>query len=122
MTWFLYLFSCFNIAAGALYILYTDACRQVLALLLGGTYRILVPVTAIAVGILLIAASFYSAMTGFILALGALVLAKGILLALNPGKVFEDLRGWYLHRASDQTYRFFGIIMLIIGIVILSWI
>jgi uncharacterized protein YjeT (DUF2065 family) len=45
-----------------------------------------------------------------------------LLTALNPRNSFEKIREWYLHTASDQTYRLFGIIMLIIGMAVFSWI
>jgi hypothetical protein len=45
-----------------------------------------------------------------------------MLFLFNPGNSFEKIREWYLHTALDQTYRLFGIIMLIIGMAVFSWI
>ena len=52
--------------------------------------------------------------------LGALALIKSVYLLFNPGNTYDALVAWFL-RASDQTYRFFGIVMVVLGTALLSW-
>jgi len=36
--------------------------------------------------------------------------------------LYNKIIDWYLNKATDQTYRFFGIVILIIGTAIFSWV
>ncbi len=122
MAWFLYLFSFFLVAGGAILILYTkDSRRHIGGLLEGGSQK-LIAVAAALIGVLLIVSAFHSRMFGFIVLLGIISLAKGALIWFNPKGLYEKLRDWFLNQASDQTFRFFGIIWLIIGTAMFSWV
>jgi hypothetical protein len=73
-------------------------------------------------GILFILAASSSAHSWFILVLGVLSFAKGGLMITNPKGIADQVSDWYLNKMSDQTYRFLGILTIILGTAILSWI
>ena len=54
--------------------------------------------------------------------IGLLAIAEAVVAFTNPGKIYSRMLDWYFGKASDQTQRLFGIIGIIFGTVILSWI
>jgi len=122
MVWFLYLFSFLLVAGGAFAILYTEESRRYTAEILEGGSQKLIAVVAAVIGILLIVSAPSSKMLGFVVALGLLALAKGAVIWFNPRGMYEATRDWFINRASDQTFRLFGIIWLIIGTAMFSWV
>ena len=122
MAWFLYVFSFLLIAGGAFLILYTGNARSYSAQLLEGGSQKLVAVAAGVIGVLLMISAFHSRMFAFIMLIGILVVAKGAIIWFNPRGLYEKGRDWLLHQASDQTFRLFGIIWLIIGTAMFSWV
>jgi hypothetical protein len=121
MQWIVYLAGAAMIAAGAWFILYTENSRDFMKGFLSATKSMFISLTAIAIGILLMVASFYSEMTGFVFFLGLLAAAKGCLFLVNPRDIYSKSIDWFLNGASDQTYRLFGIISLILGTAMISW-
>lgn len=120
MGWFIYLMGVIWIAVGVLYILYTEDTRNTLRTVTGRFPRQAFAVMAFIAGALLIAAAFYSHKIWVVGVLGALVVGKGVYLFFDPGSTYAALMAWYL-KASDQTYRLFGIIMVVLGTAMLSW-
>jgi len=53
---------------------------------------------------------------------GLMSLVEGVLAFSNPSNLYDRLMDWYLDSISDQTHRLFGIITIIIGTAVLSWI
>ena len=53
--------------------------------------------------------------------IGLLSIGGAVLTFIDPKKIFSRLLNWYLN-VSDQTLRLYGIIGIIFGTVILSWI
>jgi hypothetical protein len=122
MKWFIVLISIAWIASGGLLILYTDRCRDMLAKVLERMGRVPMAAAAAVVGILLLISARSSVNPGVIFFLGLLALAKGGVFFWNPSDLFDKTRQWWLERASDQTYRLAGIIILILGTALISWI
>ena len=54
--------------------------------------------------------------------LGLLGLIKGVLVIANPMALYDKSVKWYLESVSDQGYRLTGIILIILGTAVLSWI
>jgi uncharacterized protein YjeT (DUF2065 family) len=103
-------------------VLYTAECRKVLGNMLKGIdRRFLAPLPAI-FGILLILSASQARNSGFIRLLGIIGLAKAVFIFGNPKGFYERINNWFLDTASDQTFRLFGIISLILGTAVLSWI
>ncbi len=121
MDWFIWLISVFWIAFGSLAILYTAPTRETSAKMVERLGRVPLGGVAVAFGVLLMVASRGSVQAGFILFLGLLGLIKGGLFLWNPGDIYEKSVQWSLVAASDQTYRFMGIVSLILGTALISW-
>jgi uncharacterized protein YjeT (DUF2065 family) len=121
MKWFLYAIGFFWIGLGVCFILYTETCRQMAAEILDAVHEKILALIALAIGFLLILSAFWSENVWFIMLLGVMVTVKGVLLLFNPKNMFETIKNWYLNGASDRTYRFFGIIMLIVGTAVSWW-
>ncbi len=120
MKWFLYLISFCWIAAGSCFILYTIQCRDLLKNVL--SYEKIIAASAIIIGFLLIISAFQAQGFWFIVLLGIIATGKGFFVIFNPKNSFDNIRNWYLNTASDQTYRLFGIITIVIGIAMITWI
>ena len=122
MKEFLYAYSILCIGLGAWFVLYTTECRKLLGNMLTGIdRRFLAPLPAI-FGILLMLAASQARNAGFIRLLGLIGVAKAGFIFANPQGLYEQVNNWLLNSASDQTFRLFGIISLILGTAILSWI
>jgi len=121
MKWLLYIISVVWIGAGSAFILYTDQSRNFVKKLLAGTDAGLVSVAPITIGALLIVGAYQTAFPWFVLLLGILAAAKGCIYLFNPGKLADKLTGWFLEQASVHTYRLAGIIAIILGTALLSW-
>jgi uncharacterized protein YjeT (DUF2065 family) len=47
---------------------------------------------------------------------------KGGIVFFIPKNLYDEMTNWYLNSVSDQTHRFLGIVSIIIGTAVLSWI
>ena len=122
MKEFLYAYSVLCIGLGSCLVLYTTECRRLLGNMLTGIdRRFLAPLPAV-FGILLMLAASQARNAGFIRLLGLIGVAEGGFIFANPKGLYEEVKDWLLNSASDQTFRLFGIISLILGTAILSWI
>jgi len=121
MKWLLYIISVVWIGAGSFFILYTDQSRHVLKKMLAGTDTGLLSVAPITIGALLIVGAYQTAVPWVVVLLGILAVAKGCLFLFNPEKLADRLIGWYLGQASEHAYRLAGIIAIILGTALLSW-
>jgi len=121
MKWFLYFISFTWIAIGCCFILYTEESREMLKKMYLRLPKEVIIVLAITFGIFFLMAASHSQNTWIIVVFGILAIAKGVFFFLNPGNLFEKTRDWYLYTATEQTYRFLGIIILIIGTAVFSW-
>jgi uncharacterized protein YjeT (DUF2065 family) len=122
MKAFLYVVSVLWIALGSCFVLYTIECRKTLVSLLRGVDRRFLAFLPAIFGILFIVAASHTRNPGFIRLLGLLAVAEGAFMFVNPQGLYGQVAEWFLDKASDQTYRFFGIISLILGTAVLSWI
>lgn len=122
MRWFLFLISLLWITAGAGYILYTGQFREVMGKLVKGTNEKIIVGLALLFGLLFIFGASHTRHSGFIIFLGIIALAKGVFIFLDPQGYWQKIKTWYVDEASDQTFRLFGIIALILGTALFSWI
>jgi len=127
MMWFLYVLyglGLFWIAAGTSFILYTEESRRFLRNSVGKMNPKLLAFIPMAVGILLILAAIAAWANGaswFILILGLLAIGKAVYFLLGPRGQVKALFDWWFESAQDRTYRFWGIIIVLLGVVLLSW-
>jgi len=121
MKTILYAFSLIYIAAGVCMILYTDETRNVFKRLVQMGLKAM-SVIAFVMGLLLILAAPASHYPWFLRIIGLFALAEGVLLVINPQDIMNKVYGWFLDEASDQTFRASGIITVIFGTALISWI
>ena len=122
MEWILYIISLLWIGAGSCIILYTRQSRDFLKKALSGVDLKLLSIVPITIGALLIAAAYYSTAFWIIVVLGILAIGKGCFFIFNPGKAADKIMTWFFDEVSDNTYRLAGIIAIILGTALLSWI
>jgi hypothetical protein len=122
MQWFLYLFSVLWIALGACLILYTQQTRERMAGLIGTGRDKFVALVPALIGLLLILSASSSRNSWFIVLIGIVGLAKGAMIFTNFMGLWEQTRQWYLETARDQTYRLSGIVALVLGTAVFSWV
>ena len=121
MIWFLYGLALFWIAVGTAFILYTEESRRVLRNFMGERRPRFLAFIPMVVGVLLILSARVSGAFWFILILGLLAIGKGVYFLLGPHGQTEALLAWWFNSAQDRTYRFWGLIMVLLGTVIISW-
>jgi uncharacterized protein YjeT (DUF2065 family) len=121
MRYIVYLLGFTWIAAGAIVILYPDDYRAFVKGLLTRLGRIYLAMIPVIFGLLLLFAASSTGHSWFIGTIGVLGIVKGALIYFNPGGFFELSKNW-LETLSDQGYRLVGIIALVLGTVVISWI
>ena len=117
----LYAFSLIYLATGVCMILYTDETRNVFKSLVQMGFKAM-SVVAVVMGLLLILAASASHYPWVLRIVGVLALAEGALLFINPQDIMGKIYDWYLEQASEQTFRATGIITVIFGTALISWI
>jgi hypothetical protein len=121
MIWILYALAFFWIAAGAIFILYTEESRRFLKNSMGRVKpKFLAPIPMV-FGLLLILSARASGFFWFIVILGLLAIGKGVYLLVAPHGQIEALLNWWSGSAQDRTYRLWGLIIVLLGMVVLSW-
>ncbi len=122
MAWFLYLLSAAWISIGSCAILYTAETRNTLKAFLSHTNRKALSALPFVAGILLIISASASTYPWLIRLFGLIGLMKGGFVFVNPDGIYDRIVQWFLEYVSDQGYRLFGIITVILGTAVLSWI
>ena len=122
VAWILYAISLIWVAMGSCMILYTAECRQLTKQLMNGLDQKIISIFPVIIGVMLIASMAASQNRWFIVVLGILALLKGTFVFMNPQGLYDRLAHWYVETASDQTYRLFGILAIILGTTVMSWI
>ena len=122
MKWALYVFSIIWIVFGSFAILYTTQQRAMLKNIFKKTNLKIIAVFPFTVGVLLLLSSSASHYPWFIKLFGIFAMVKGAFIFSNPNKSANRLNQWYLNSASDQTYRLFGIIAILLGSAVFSWV
>jgi uncharacterized protein YjeT (DUF2065 family) len=122
MKWFLYAFSLISIAAGSSAILYTDETKNVGRSIVKSIDLKILSILMFVAGILFLLSASACSYPWIIRFLGLMSLIEGVLAFTNPNNLYNNLVGWYLDSLSDQTHRLFGIITIVLGTAVLSWI
>jgi uncharacterized protein YjeT (DUF2065 family) len=122
MKWILYAISMLWIVFGCCAILYTASTRRSLKNIIQGTDLKLIAVAPFLTGLLLLFAGSASHYPWFVRFIGLLVVIKGVFIALNPNKMMMAVSEWFIQTAADQSYRFFGILFIIVGTALFSWV
>ena len=122
MKWFLYAISLIWIAAGCCSILYTSETRNVMNRMIKEVDRKLISIVPLIAGILFLFAASASSVPWFIRLIGLMGILKGVFVLVAPSNLYDQVNNWYLKSLSDQAHRLWGIIALILGTSVMSWI
>ena len=121
MKLILYAFSLIYVAAGVCMILYTDETRNVFKSLVQMGFKAM-SVIAFVMELLLVLAAAATHYPWFLRVVGVLAIAEGVLLYVNPQDIMEKMYNWFLEQTSELTFRAMGIITLVFGTALFSWI
>ena len=121
MKYIVYLLGFLWIAAGAVAILYTDDYKAYFKGLMTRLKPMWLAMIPAVFGLLLLFAASSTTHGWFIGLIGVLGIVKGLLIYFNPGGIFEFGKKW-MESLSDHGYRLIGIIALVLGTVVISWI
>lgn len=109
------------IAIGSIFILYTreyvDALKKIIQEI---PLKVLSALPAV-FGILFIIAALTTAFPWFFRVIGIIAIVEAVVVFTNPYNIYSRLMDWYFD-VSDQTQRLFGIISIIFGTAIVTWI
>jgi uncharacterized protein YjeT (DUF2065 family) len=122
MAWFLYLISATWIAFGSCTILYTTETKMTAKTFISKIPPKFLAAIPFISGILFILAASASSHPGIIRMLGVIALLKGIFVFVNPANLRNKTMDWFLVSLSDQAHRIIGILSIILGTALLSWI
>ncbi|MGA1874019.1 MAG: hypothetical protein ACMUIA_00255 [bacterium] len=122
MKWILYLISLLWIALGVTQVLYAEKFQNIFKQLIAEHNPKLSGIPPLLIGALLAISAFWSNGKWFIFSLGLLALLKGTLLLLLPAQKTQVFLKWWFYKASVQLVRLWGLILVILGISIISWI
>jgi uncharacterized protein YjeT (DUF2065 family) len=122
MKVFLYAMSFLWIGIGCCTVLYTHETREFIRGLFKEIDRKIISAFEAVMGILLLISASASHYAWLIRLIGLLAVIEAGVIFLLPRNLYDDLMDWYLNSATDQTYRFFGILSLVLGTAVLSWI
>lgn len=122
MKWCLYLFSVIFISIGCCTILYTDESRKLLRIILNKGDRKILSVIEALMGVLLLLSATSSHHSWFLRLIGLLAIIEGGIIFFLPKNLYDELIEWYLNSVSDKAYKLFGIISLVFGVAVLSWV
>ena len=122
MKWFLYAISLFYIAYGCCSILYTDETKKLVKSLFSNIDQKILATLPFIFGILFILSASSTSMPWFLRFIGLMAVIEGLVFFTIPKELYDKFMDWYLKSLSDQIYMLFGIIGIIFGIAILSWI
>ena len=121
MKFIIYLLGFLWVAAGSIAILYTDDYKAYCKGLMEKLNRMYLALIPAVFGLLLLFAASSTSHGWFIGLIGVLGIIKGVMIYFNPGGLFDKSKEWLLG-LSDQGYRLIGIIALVLGTVVISWI
>ncbi len=121
MVWFLYVVAILFIAKGSFLVLHTERAVEIAGVILDKGHHRLWGFVAAAFGILLSVSSFWSGVVWFLFLLGLMFAGLGMFVFLGEEqKVQPLLRTW--SSMSSGGLRLWGLILVVTGTAILSWI
>lgn len=122
MTIIAYLLGFGYIAISACMILYTQATLDTLKGLTRKYPLKYLSAVSAAVGILFFICASATTYPWVLRIVGLVAIGEAVLAYLNPQDLYTRMLAWYFEKVSEQGHRLFGIIGIIFGTVLLSWI
>jgi uncharacterized protein YjeT (DUF2065 family) len=122
MTVVLYILAILWIVVGTFLVLYTESTKEVFKKLFFIDHIRWMAALPLIFGILLLVGAFYhKEMFWLVFVLGVLGVLKGVFLIVGPSAQIKKLLDWWFHKASERTIRLNGLISVILGTAILSY-
>ena len=122
MTAVLYVLAILWIVVGTFLVLYTESTQEVLKkLFFTDHFRWLAPLPLVFGILLLVGAFSHKEMFWLVFVLGVVGILKGVFLIIGPSAKIKELFDWWFHKASERTIRLIGLISVILGTAILSY-
>jgi len=109
------------IAIGSINILYTKEYVDALKKLIQDIPLKVLSTLPAVFGILFIISASATSFPWFFRVIGIIAIVEAVVVFTNPHNLYNRLLDWYFN-VSDQTQRLFGIISIIFGTAILTWI
>ena len=122
MKWFLFAFSLIWISVGCCTILYTDETRKFVKRIFNNIDQKILSALPFIFGILFIFSASATSIPWLIRLIGLMGVIEGVVFFLIPKDLYDKFIDWYVNSLSDQTYRLSGILGIILGTAVLSWI
>ena len=122
MKWFLYVISFIWISAGCCMILYTNETRSAMKGIFNKMDQKILSAIPFIAGILFIFSASAIRIPWLIRLIGLMAIIEGVVFFLIPKDLYDKFMDWYVNSLSDQTYRLSGILGIILGTAVLSWI
>jgi len=122
MRWFLYAISLFYISIGCCSILYTNETKKFVRSIFINIDQKILSVLPFIFGILFIFSASATRIPWLFRLIGLMAVIEGMVFFLIPKDLYDKFMDWYLNSLSVQTYRLSGILGIIFGAAILSWI
>ena len=122
MRWFLYAISLFYIAYGCCSILYTDETQKLVRSLFKDIDQKILSALPFIFGIIFIFSASATQIPWLFRLIGLMAVIEGVVFFLIPKDLYDKFIDWYLNLLSNQTYRLSGILGIIFGTAVLSWI
>ena len=118
----LYVLAILWIVIGTFLVLYTESTQEVLKKLFFTDHFRWLAALPLIFGILLVVGAFsHKEMFWLVFVLGVLGILKGVFLIIGPSVQIKRLLDWWFHKASERTIRLNGLISVILGTAILSY-
>ncbi|MDO9528401.1 MAG: hypothetical protein Q7J27_04485 [Syntrophales bacterium] len=103
-------------------IIYTEGTRKFLKKVVLKMNMKIMAVLALIFGLIFIVGAFYfKEMFWLVFILGMIAIIKGVYLFVAPPNQVKALLEWWFHKASGETIRAMGLIAIILGTAILSY-
>lgn len=119
MTWFLFAVGILWVIFGTLMVFATQLIRQKFYHKLKTQDPRRWSPLAIAVGVLLLLSASSSSQVTFIVILGLLSLAKGVLFLFAPRQKIRKMMDWWFE-TTDKTHKVWGVATLVLGVAVLA--
>ncbi len=119
MTWFLFAVGILWVIFGTLMVFATQLIRQKFYHKLKTQDPRRWSPLAIAVGVLLLLSASSSSQVTFIVILGLLSLAKGVLFLFAPRQKIRKMMDWWFE-TTDKTHKVWGVATLVLGMAVLA--
>lgn len=121
MQWILLGMGTLWVMVGTIFILYTPRSRWAVSRLIENQNPKLLAIIPLTIGILLVIPCGSVSNWWYPLVLGVLAIGKGTYLILGKRETKDRMMKCWLKEASETTYRFFGIVWIVLGIFLVGY-